>query len=97
MTTITKGLVVRAELAHALIRLAIRLLEGGDDRRVILNTRRLRARPGTPAAGRVLAFIGPEDDAHAALAFAPNEVPTRMGTPVPAWVARLAGWKVIGV
>lgn len=83
----------RQIVAVGLARVAARLVAGHDDRVVLLNTRCLRGRPGKGAPGRVLPFIVTADDPKMALGFSPDEAPD-IGTPVPARVARLAGYSI---
>ena len=85
---------MRAKIALLLVHLAARVLTGRDDRVVLLNTKRHRARPGTPDAGRVHAFITSYDDPNRVPTFAPGTFPKDVGTPVPQRLARLAGYEL---
>jgi hypothetical protein len=82
---------MRVKLAVLLARAAAGLVAGHDDRVVILNTQRRRGRYG-PGRGRVAAFISTRGEPRCALVFPPDEAPRSLGLPVPAIVARLAGW-----
>lgn len=85
---------MRIRIATLLIRLATRIVEGHDDRIVILNTERKRSK----VDGRVHAFYGQrrrDGQGRSALALPPGETMS-MGTPVPVIVARLAGWTTYG-
>ena len=84
---------MRATIATALIRLAVRILAGHDDRRVFLNTPRRRSR----VTGRVYPFVGYGTERRA-IAVVPDDVRglSTLGTSVPAMVARLAGWDLYG-
>jgi hypothetical protein len=80
---------IRIALAVVLARAIMRLIEGGDDRVVVLNTHRRRSLYG-PRAGRVNAFIT-DRTTGSPMVFPPGETASSLGLPVSIHVARLAG------
>jgi hypothetical protein len=84
---------LRVWLAVVLAHVVERLIAGGDDRVVILNTQRRRSRYG-PRTGRVNAFLT-ERSSGEPITFAPTDAPSDLGVPVSLHVARLAGKKPV--
>jgi hypothetical protein len=84
---------MRTALATALVRVACKLVEGCDDRRVVLNTPRRRSK----STGRIEAFVSASHRDRTAVAFEPDFLTGQWGVAVPTWVARLAGWEVRGL
>jgi hypothetical protein len=81
---------MRVKIAMALMRLAARVLEGPDDRVVLVNTRRQRSK----TTGRVDAFVTIIDKHRTAAAFSAAKAPRSIGLPVHPVLATWAGYDI---